>query len=392
MKYVRCPDLSVAFGEGQSLILRATSRGKAARVPAFAAAVLAACGEPRSEDEVAAELGDGGRQIFAGLVRAGLLLSPDEAADTPLFFENFSAVDVHRRMLADDARLDAYESAIRELVGPGSVVADAGTGSGVLACLAARAGARKVYGVDRSDLLDVASQIVARSGLADRVSMVRGDLRTVGLPEPVDLVMTETFGAMALAEGSPGDVAAFAQRCLAPGGRVMPSALQLWLAPVRDPALLDAAFGPFAPARGVDFTPLADMARSRGISREIPHGSLAHPGLRFARLDYPHTPWPEARLDFGPLGAAAGSDALTGFAGWFVLELSPSVTLATGPADPPTHWRQVYFPLAAGPALDGSPLCVEVRMEPTPDDRRSVDLSLSWTLGHSAGHTRFRVR
>lgn len=392
MKRVRCPDLSVAFGDGQSVILRATSRGKAARVSPFAVAVLAACAEPRSEDEVAAALGEAGRQIYVGLARAGFLVSPADADDTPLFFENFSAVDVHRRMLADDARLDAYDAAIRELVRPDSAVADAGTGTGVLACLAARAGARKVYGVDRSDLLDVASQIVERSGLADRVSLVRGDLRTVGLPEPVDLIITETFGAMALAEGSPGDVAAFAARCLAPGGRVMPSGVQLWLAPVRDRALLDEAFAAFAPARGVDFTPLAEMARGRSISREVPSASLAHPGLCFARLDYPDTPWPEARLEFGPLGTPVGRETLTGFAGWFVLELSPSVRLATGPADPLTHWRQVYFPLAAGPALDGSPLLVEVHLEPAPDDRRSVDLSLDWTLGGASGHARFRVR
>jgi protein arginine N-methyltransferase 1 len=392
MKYVRCPDLSVAFGDGQSLILRATSRGRAARVPAFAAAVLAACDEPRSEDEVAAEFGEPGRRLFAGLVRAGLLLAPDEAADTPLFFENFSAIDVHRRMLADEARLNAYEAAIRELVGPESVVADGGTGSGVLACLAARAGARRVYGVDRSDLLDVASQIVARSGLEDRVSLVRGDLRTVELPEPVDLIITETFGAMALAEGSPADVAAFAQRCLAPSGRVMPDSVELWLAPTSDPTLLREAFGPFEPARGIDFTPLADMARGRSISREISPDSLAHPGLRFAHLDYPDTPWPEARLEFGPIAPTAIGASLTGFAGWFVLALSPSVSLATGPHDPLTHWRQVYFPIASGPALDGSRLTVDVRMESAADDRRSVDLSLGWTLAGATGHARFRVR
>ncbi|MEZ4265819.1 MAG: methyltransferase domain-containing protein [Myxococcota bacterium] len=392
MKRVRCPDLSVAFGDGQSVILRATSRGKAARVPAFAVAVLAACGEPRSEEDVAAELGEAGRQIYQGLARAGFLVSPAEADDTPLFFENFGAVDVHRRMLADTARLDAYEAAIRASVGPDSAVADAGTGSGVLACLAARAGARVVYGVDRSDLLDVASQIVKRSGLQSQVTLVRGDLRDVALPEPVDVIVTETFGAMALAEGSPDDVAAFASRCLAPGGRVIPSAVQLWLAPMSDRGLLDEAFAPFAPARGVDFSPLADMARGRGISREIPASSLLHPGLQIARLDYPNTPQPASRLDFGPLAPAAGRDRLTGFAGWFVLELTDSVHLPTGPADPMTHWRQVYFPIAEGPLLDGSPLTVEFRAAPSSDDRRSLDADLAYALGDTTGHARFRVR
>jgi protein arginine N-methyltransferase 1 len=33
-----------------------------------------------------------------------------------------------------------------------------------------------------------------------------------------------------------------------------------------------------------------------------------------------------------------------GFCGWFDANLSPSVNLETGPAAPPTHWRQLVFP------------------------------------------------
>jgi SAM-dependent methyltransferase len=392
MKRVRCPDLSVGFGDGERVVLRAVSRGRAARVPALAVGVLAACGEPRSEDEVAAEFGEAGRQLFRGLERAGFLVSPEQAHDTPMFFENFGAIDVHRRMLADGARLDAYQAALREVVGPTTVVADAGTGSGVLACLAAGAGARGVYGVDRSDLLDVAERIVAKSGMADKVTLVRGDLRDVTLPEPVDVIVTETFGALALAEGSPADVAAFARRCLAPGGLVVPSAVQLWLAPMSDEALLDEALGPFEPARGVDLSPLGDVARGRGVSREIPAASLVHPGVCFARLDYPSTPWPAATVTFDGGASARPGGRLTGFAAWFVLELTASVHLPTGPADPLTHWRQVYLPLADGPALADEPLTLDIHVEAASDDRRSIDVALTIRAGATTRHARYRVR
>ncbi|MCB9728190.1 MAG: methyltransferase domain-containing protein [Deltaproteobacteria bacterium] len=392
MRRVRPPDLSVSFGGEGRLVVRATSRGRAARVPVFAVAVLAACDEPRSEEDIAAELGEAGRQLYLGLARAGLLVDPAEAADTPVFFENFGAVDVHRRMLADHVRLDAYEAALREVVAPGSVVADAGTGSGVLACLAARAGAARVYGIDRSDLLELAEAVVRRSGLGEVVSLVRGELATVETAEKVDIIVTETFGALALAEGSPADVSAFAARNLAPGGRVLPQAVQLWLAPVSDPALLDEALGPFASARGVDLSPLAALAAGRSVSRVVPPEALAHPGLLVARLDYPACPWPRARLDFGAIAAGPGRERLTGFAGWFALELTDTVLLPTGPSDPPTHWRQVYLPLPGGPALDGTALTVELELAPAPDDRRSVDASVVWRYGERTARASYRVR
>jgi hypothetical protein len=33
-----------------------------------------------------------------------------------------------------------------------------------------------------------------------------------------------------------------------------------------------------------------------------------------------------------------------GVGGWFEADLSPAITLETGPAAPPSHWGQVYFP------------------------------------------------
>ena len=62
----------------------------------------------------------------------------------------------HARMLHDDRRTNDYIAALRDAVRPEDIVLDIGTGSGVLAIAAARAGARHVYAVEASDIADVA--------------------------------------------------------------------------------------------------------------------------------------------------------------------------------------------------------------------------------------------
>ena len=54
------------------------------------------------------------------------------------------------KMLNDRARTDAFIRAIEATVRPGDVVVDLGTGTGVLALAAARAGARRVYAIEAS--------------------------------------------------------------------------------------------------------------------------------------------------------------------------------------------------------------------------------------------------
>lgn len=387
MLRIRRMDLSLSFEPDGRLLARSSSAGLGARVPPFAAAVLGFCSVPRTEEAVRQAFGEPGVQLFRGLDDAGLLVRPEEAASTPVFFENFAELDVHRRMLADTHRLEAYGRALSE-VASGRVVLDAGTGSGILAALAARAGASRVYGVDQAEIVALGREVMARSGLSDRVTLIRGDMRTADVPEPVDVLVTETFGAFALAEGAMADVAACAERLLAPGGRVLPQAIQLWLAPVHDPAVLQEVMGPFDQP-GLDLSPLVEAAWRRGVTMPVEPGALAHPGAMLARVPFPGGGAEvEGALRF--TGLAAGE--LVGLVGWFVLELTDAVHLPTGPADPLTHWQQVFLPMEPVPLQEGATLEVQMTVRHPADDRRALLVETSWSTGAHEGRSAYRLR
>ncbi len=173
----------------------------------------------------------------------------------------------HARMLHDERRTGDYLAAFMAAVRPSDVVLDIGTGSGVLAIAAARAGARHVYAVEASDIADVAERVFARNGVRDRVTLIRGWSRQIELPEPADLLVAELIGNEPLEEEILETTLDARRRLLAPGARLIPNALTLLARPVLLPTaeIRQRAFGRAAVKRwqklyNMDFGPLLEAA------------------------------------------------------------------------------------------------------------------------------------
>jgi precorrin-6B methylase 2 len=173
----------------------------------------------------------------------------------------------HARMLHDDRRTNDYIAALRKAVRPDDVVLDIGTGSGVLAIAAARAGARHVYAVEASDIADVAERVFARNGLQDRVTLIRGWSREIELPEPADLMVAEVIGNEPFEEEILETTLDARRRLLKPGARLIPHTIELLAHPllIPDADARQRAIGRQAVERwrhlyGIEFEPLLDAA------------------------------------------------------------------------------------------------------------------------------------
>lgn len=110
----------------------------------------------------------------------------------------------HYELLADSGRLTALRRAI-QLVAGGKRVLESGAGSGVLSILAARAGARVVYAVEKDPAIArFLWQNVRRAGCAPVVRIVEADTLSLSLADldwqPVDVVIAEHLSTWQVTE------------------------------------------------------------------------------------------------------------------------------------------------------------------------------------------------
>ncbi|TSC94016.1 MAG: protein arginine N-methyltransferase 1 [Parcubacteria group bacterium Licking1014_1] len=78
----------------------------------------------------------------------------------------FSKLGAHQTMLEDKSRMDAFLNALKELIIPGkSIVLDIGTGTGILAMMAAKFGAKQVFAIESYPIINIAREIARDNGL-----------------------------------------------------------------------------------------------------------------------------------------------------------------------------------------------------------------------------------
>jgi protein arginine N-methyltransferase 1 len=117
------------------------------------------------------------------------------------------------------------------------VVLDVGCGTGILSMFAAKAGARRVIGVDMSSIVDQAREIVRANKLDHVVTLIKGKVEEIVLPdgiEKVDIIISEWMGYFLFYESMLDTVLYARDKWLVPGGLIFPDKVTLCVAAIED--------------------------------------------------------------------------------------------------------------------------------------------------------------
>jgi len=277
------------------------------------------------------------------LHRAGMLI--EETACNPARGTwEFGAAPVHIGMLNDRERVSRFLGAITATVRPGDVVVDLGTGTGVFAVAAVKAGASRVYAIEASGIAKVARRVFEANGVADKITLIEGYSTQIELPERADVLIAEIIGNEPLAERKMECTADAVRRFLKPDARLIPHRLAVFVVPIELPSIFRNRYlvSPETIARwqheiGVDFSALAHLAQSAPatfqesqmmVSQWI---ALAEPEL-ISDFDLAQ-PW-SATQPANARFTATREGRIDAFVLWFRAELAEGITLSTDPRMP----------------------------------------------------------
>lgn len=246
-------------------------------------------------------------------------------------------------MLADRPRMRAYSRALRKAVRKGSVVVDIGTGTGIMALLACRYGARRVYAIEPDSAIEVARAAAQDNGCADRIVFLQDLSTRIELPEPADVIVSDLRGILPLFQHNVPAIADARRRFLKPGGALIPLRDTLWAAVVETPRLYRTLTAPWtANSFHLDLgAALRVVTNSICKTRARPSELLTAP-LTVATLDYTTIEESSVRAQIEAVAQRAGT--AHGLAVWFDSELAPGIEFSNAPGAPKMVYGQMFFP------------------------------------------------
>lgn len=244
-------------------------------------------------------------------------------------------------MLADKGRTSAYARALEARITPASVVLDIGTGPGILALLACRAGAARVYAVEPDDVIQLAREAAAANGFADRIRFVQAMTTDIDLPEQVDGIVAEIHGVLPLFGTSLVSILDARKRFLKPRGWIVPERETLWAALVSCAPAHRLMIDAWQTEYGFDLSGSRSRAANQWRPLRVKPADLLVEPKCWATLSYADVRGPNVggQISWSIERSAVGH----GISVWFDAETAPGCGFSNAPASEEHVFGQGFF-------------------------------------------------
>jgi predicted RNA methylase len=265
----------------------------------------------------------------------------------------------HFEMLNDEERNSAFERSLAKVVNSSSIVLDIGSGSGLLAMMAARAGAKEVISCEMlTPIAELASHTVACNGHGDRIKILDKKSTTmqvgIDLTRKANLLVTETVDCGLLGEGIIQSIGHARANLLTEDAKIIPRAASVIAMLVESERLRNLNWA--SAAAGFDVSAINNYA------------TVGYFPVRLGAFDYTPLTEPFEVFHFDFTGGAITtankmipvsvkrSGICHSVIFWFNMHLDEEISLTNRPGSN-THWEQALqcletvVPVRAGETL-----------------------------------------
>ena len=284
-------------------------------------------------------------------------------------------------MLKDAVRTDSYMNAIKQNkhLFKDKIVLDVGCGTGILCMFAAQAGAKQVYGIDMSNIIDQAEKIVKLNGFADKITLIKGKMEEIELPvQKVDIIISEWMGYFLLYESMLDTVLLARDKYLAPEGKMFPDVATLFVAGIEDGDYFEEKINYWDDVYGFDYSPIKQMALAEPLVDTVEFKAVVTDPCPLYRIDIKTVTKDELKYIRDFQIRARRDDYIHALMAWFDIEFNAChkpVKFSTGPHARYTHWKQTVFYLGEAMTVKEGEI-VSGRLECAPNARNPRDLDI----------------
>jgi protein arginine N-methyltransferase 1 len=253
------------------------------------------------------------------------------------------SVHGYGKMIADIHRMNAYVSALKQSVKPGSVVVDLGSGPGFFALLSCKLGAGRVYAIEPDGVIQIASDCAKQNGVSDRIVFIQAESTNVTLPERADVIVADLRGVLPFFQKNLPSMQDACNRFLASGGVLIPRSDQLWAALIEAPVHYENLDAPWRTQQGVSLAAARNVAMNSWFKRRIAASDLLCEPIAWHTVKYLQIADFDACSEMSFTITQKGT--AHGIAIWFDSELCEGISLSNAPDKDELIYGNAFFPL-----------------------------------------------
>uniref|UniRef100_A0A915D4N8 type I protein arginine methyltransferase n=1 Tax=Ditylenchus dipsaci TaxID=166011 RepID=A0A915D4N8_9BILA len=250
------------------------------------------------------------------------------------YFDSYAHFGIHEEMIKDEDK----------------VIMDVGSGTGILSMFAAKAGAKKVFAMEFSNMALQSREIIKDNNLDHIIEVIHGKVEDVtelpGGYEKVDVIISEWMGYCLLYESMLNTVVYARDKWLAEDGALFPDNAKLYICGIEDRQYKDNKINWWENVYGFNMSRISQVAISEPLVDVVNSNQVVTSNSLVRDINlYTVT---VADLSFSAEFSlrAVRNDYVQALVTFFTVEFTKChkrIGFSTGPDSQYTHWKQTVF-------------------------------------------------
>jgi len=313
--------------------------------------------------------------------------NPDvnEMTSKDYYFDSYAHFGIHEEMLKDEVRTLTYRNSMvnNKHLFKDKIVLDVGCGTGILCMFAKKAGAKHVYGIDMSSIIEHAQTIVKDNGLDKDITLIKGKVEEVDLPvEKVDIIISEWMGYCLLYESMLDTVIFARDKWLKPGGLMFPDKASLFMTAIEDHDYKEEKINWWDSVYGFNMSAIREVALLEPLVDVVEARQVVTDSCMMKEIDLNTVKIEDLTFSVPFSVRSRRNDYVHALVAFFTVEFSPChkrTGFSTGPESRYTHWKQTVFYLKDTITVkNGEVISGDFTIEPNKRNKRDLDISLKY--------------